>query len=51
VLQLLPLLKEMRIRSPYRLLCLPSGFPLGMIPPKNFDKRNRLVPHDSVLTV
>ncbi|GJU18396.1 putative reverse transcriptase domain-containing protein [Tanacetum coccineum] len=40
----------MRIRSPYRLLGLPSGFPLGMIPPKNFDKRNRLVPHDSVLT-
>ncbi|GJR91527.1 hypothetical protein Tco_0215538 [Tanacetum coccineum] len=40
----------MRIRSPYRLLGLPSGFPLGMIPPKNFDKRDRLVPHDSVLT-
>ncbi|GJR36429.1 putative reverse transcriptase domain-containing protein [Tanacetum coccineum] len=30
----------MRIRSPYRLLGLPSGFPLGMIPPKNFDKRD-----------
>nr|GFC82469.1 hypothetical protein [Tanacetum cinerariifolium] len=41
----------MRIRSPDRLLGLPSGFPLGMVPPKNFDERNRLFPRDSVLTI
>nr|GEW29946.1 hypothetical protein [Tanacetum cinerariifolium] len=43
--------KEMRIRSPDRLLGFPSGFPLGMVPPKNLDKRNSLFPHDSVLTI
>nr|GEX91141.1 hypothetical protein [Tanacetum cinerariifolium] len=42
---------EMRIRSPDRLLSFPSGFPLGMVPPKNLDKRNSLVPHDSILTI
>ncbi|GKF79775.1 hypothetical protein Tco_0235343, partial [Tanacetum coccineum] len=29
--------KKMRIRSPYRLLGLPSSFSLGMIPPKDYD--------------
>nr|GEY13609.1 phospholipase-like protein [Tanacetum cinerariifolium] len=43
--------EEMRIRSPDRLLSFPSGFPLGMVPPKNLDKRNDLFPHDSVLTI
>nr|GEU29951.1 hypothetical protein [Tanacetum cinerariifolium] len=43
--------KEMRIRSPNRLLGFPIGFPLGMVPPKNLDKRNNLFPHDSVLTI
>nr|GFA59994.1 hypothetical protein [Tanacetum cinerariifolium] len=43
--------KEMRIRSPNRLLGFPSGFPLGMVPPKNLDKWNSLFPHDSVLTI
>nr|GFC26722.1 hypothetical protein [Tanacetum cinerariifolium] len=43
--------KEMRIRSPDRLFGFPSGFPLGMVPPKNLDKRNSLFPHDSVLTI
>nr|GEV98814.1 hypothetical protein [Tanacetum cinerariifolium] len=38
---------EMRIRSPDRLLGLPSGFPLGIVPPKNLDERNSLFPHDS----
>nr|GFA41996.1 retrovirus-related Pol polyprotein from transposon TNT 1-94 [Tanacetum cinerariifolium] len=41
----------MRIRSPDRVLSFPSGFPLGMVPPKNLDKRNSLFPHDSVLTI
>nr|GEV62099.1 integrase, catalytic region, zinc finger, CCHC-type, peptidase aspartic, catalytic [Tanacetum cinerariifolium] len=41
----------MRIRSPDRLLGFPSGFPLGMVPPKNLDERNSLFPHDSVLTI
>nr|GEZ62854.1 retrotransposon protein, putative, unclassified [Tanacetum cinerariifolium] len=40
----------MRIRSPDRLLGFPSGFPLGMVPPKNLDERNSLFPYDSVLT-
>nr|GEX90448.1 retrovirus-related Pol polyprotein from transposon TNT 1-94 [Tanacetum cinerariifolium] len=44
-------LDEMRIRSLDRLLGLPSGFPLGVVPPKNLDKRNSLFPHNSVLTV
>nr|GEZ57500.1 hypothetical protein [Tanacetum cinerariifolium] len=39
----------MRIRSPDRLLGFPSGFPLGMVPPKNLDERNSLFPHDFVL--
>nr|GEZ28371.1 hypothetical protein [Tanacetum cinerariifolium] len=43
--------KEIRIRSPDRLLGFPSGFPLGMVPPKNLDERNNLFPHDSVLTI
>nr|GFA89209.1 hypothetical protein [Tanacetum cinerariifolium] len=42
---------EMRISSPDRLLGFPSVFPLGMVPPKNLDKRNSLFPHDSVLTI
>nr|GFB19608.1 hypothetical protein [Tanacetum cinerariifolium] len=29
----------------------PSGFPLRMVPPKNLDERNSLVPHDSILTI
>ncbi|GJW05888.1 hypothetical protein Tco_1568311 [Tanacetum coccineum] len=37
-------------KSVLGLLGLPSGFPLGMILPKDFDKRDRLVPHDSVRT-
>nr|GEV67930.1 hypothetical protein [Tanacetum cinerariifolium] len=41
----------MRIRSPDRLLGFPSGFPLGLVPPKNLDERNSLFPHDSVLTI
>nr|GFB05886.1 hypothetical protein [Tanacetum cinerariifolium] len=41
----------MRIRSPDRLLSFPSGFPLGMVPLKNLDERNSLVPHDSILTI
>nr|GFD08779.1 hypothetical protein [Tanacetum cinerariifolium] len=41
----------MRIRSPDRLLSFLSGFPLGMVPPKHFDERNSLVPHDSILTI
>nr|GFC25247.1 hypothetical protein [Tanacetum cinerariifolium] len=41
----------MRIRSTDRLLGFPSGFPLGMVPPKNLDKRDNLFPHDSVLTI
>nr|GEW32966.1 reverse transcriptase domain-containing protein [Tanacetum cinerariifolium] len=41
----------MRIRSPDRLLSFPSGFPLGMVPPKNLDERNSFFPHDSVLTI
>nr|GFD22751.1 hypothetical protein [Tanacetum cinerariifolium] len=41
----------MRIRSPDRLLGFPSGFSLGMIPPKNLDERDSLFPHDSVLTI
>nr|GEY84122.1 hypothetical protein [Tanacetum cinerariifolium] len=41
----------MRIRSPDRLLSFPSGFPLGMVPPKNLDERNSLVPHDSILMI
>nr|GFC49160.1 hypothetical protein [Tanacetum cinerariifolium] len=41
----------MRIRSPDRFFGFPSGFPLGMVPPKNLDKRNNLFPHDSVLTI
>nr|GFA52968.1 hypothetical protein [Tanacetum cinerariifolium] len=43
--------KEMRIRSLDRLPGFPSGFPLGMVPPKNLDERNSLVPHDSILTI
>nr|GEV04604.1 putative reverse transcriptase domain-containing protein [Tanacetum cinerariifolium] len=43
--------KEIRIRSLDRILSFPSGFPLGMVPPKNLDKRNSLFPHDSVLTI
>nr|GEY54686.1 putative reverse transcriptase domain-containing protein [Tanacetum cinerariifolium] len=35
--------KEMRTRSPDRLLGFPSGFPLGMVPPKNLDERNSLL--------
>nr|GEY92540.1 putative reverse transcriptase domain-containing protein [Tanacetum cinerariifolium] len=41
----------MRIRSTDRLLGFPSGFPLGMVPPKNHDERNSLFPHDSILTI
>nr|GFA28796.1 hypothetical protein [Tanacetum cinerariifolium] len=41
----------MRIRSPDRLLGFPSGFPLGMVPPKNLDERNSLLPHDFILTI
>ncbi|GJY26059.1 putative reverse transcriptase domain-containing protein [Tanacetum coccineum] len=37
----------MRIGSPYRLLGFPSGFPLRMIPPKDFNERNSQVPHDT----
>nr|GFA93309.1 retrovirus-related Pol polyprotein from transposon TNT 1-94 [Tanacetum cinerariifolium] len=40
-----------RIRSPDRLLSFPSGFSLGMVPPKNLDERNSLVPHDSILMI
>nr|GFD61546.1 hypothetical protein [Tanacetum cinerariifolium] len=29
--------EEMRIRSPDRFFGFPSGFPLGMVPPKNLD--------------
>nr|GFA02970.1 hypothetical protein [Tanacetum cinerariifolium] len=29
----------------------PSGFPLGMVPPKNLDKGNSLFPHDSVMAI
>nr|GEW15223.1 hypothetical protein [Tanacetum cinerariifolium] len=43
--------KEIRIRSPDRLLSFPSGFPFGMVPPKNLDERKCLVPHDSILTI
>nr|GEX92180.1 hypothetical protein [Tanacetum cinerariifolium] len=43
--------KEIRIRSPDRLLGFPSGFPLGMVPQKNLDERNSLFPHDSVFTI
>nr|GEY45212.1 hypothetical protein [Tanacetum cinerariifolium] len=41
----------MRIRSPDRLLSFLSGFPFGMVPPKNLDERNSLVSHDSILTI
>nr|GEY01481.1 hypothetical protein [Tanacetum cinerariifolium] len=44
-------LEEMRIRSPDRLLSFPSGLLLEMVPPKNLDERNSLVPHDSILTI
>nr|GEW27213.1 RNA-directed DNA polymerase, eukaryota [Tanacetum cinerariifolium] len=43
--------KETRIRSPDRLLSFPSGFSLGMVPLKNLDERDSLVPHDSTLTI
>nr|GEY61567.1 hypothetical protein [Tanacetum cinerariifolium] len=36
-------------QSRSRLLSFPSGFPLGMVPPKNLDEKNSLVPHDSIL--
>nr|GFA06242.1 hypothetical protein [Tanacetum cinerariifolium] len=41
----------MRIRNLDRLLSFPSGFPLGMVPPKNLNERNSLFPHDSILTI
>nr|GEW02801.1 hypothetical protein [Tanacetum cinerariifolium] len=41
----------MRIKSLDRLLSFPSGFPFGMVPPKNLDERNSLVPHNSILTI